>query len=146
MRLLAYRFGSGSGRRTVGVTSAADDGSCWSLWLGQYGTAEAMRHNSADLCDEYIAKHLGAWEAEGWVLDTRPVVMEAIDLPPDIDEDGNGREHINWAEHVLMAVTTMFATMKTTTPSPYRQKLKIDVTFASPSPGLLDLLRWDETA
>jgi len=128
----------------VGVTSAADDGSCWSLWSGQYGLVEAMRHNSAALCDEFVASHLDAWVAEGWVLDTRPVVMDAIDLPPGIDDVEDGREQINWAEHVLTAASTMFTTMKTTEPSPYLQKLKFDVTFMTPDPDLVSLLFGDD--
>jgi hypothetical protein len=140
MRLLAYRFGSGSDRRMVGVTSAADDGSCWSLWSGEFGMVNARRHNSAALCDEHVAEHLDALDAEGWVLDTRPVVMDAIDLPPDIDDVEDGREQINWAEHILTAASTMFTTMKTTTPSPYLKKLTIDVTFISPPQDFLDIL------
>jgi hypothetical protein len=137
MRLLAYRFGSGSDRKIVGVTSAADDGACWSLWLGQYGSVEAMRHNSVALCDKFVARKLDDWASRGWVLDTLPVVMDAIDLPPDIDYYANGREHTNWAEHVLTAAATMFATPKTTKPSLYLKKLEIDFT---PSSDILDIL------
>ena len=143
MRLLAYRFGSVSGRRMVGVTSAADDGSCWSLWSGEFGMVNAMRHNSAALCDEHVAEHLDALTEEGWVLDTRPVVMDAIDLPPDIDDVEDGREQINWAERVLTAASTMFTTMKTTAAPPYLQKLEYEFTFLIPDPDIFGLLFGD---